>query len=318
MRPISWTCVLACIFSLVGDVLDLAAYGVYKQKTNSSSSYQEWERLDPTSIQEDWDLRRSLQALELVASCFDAISWIILCVPLLQVSAYLSMGGTHLVGLHVFIAVLTITAAITEFVGDILFIGAVTTMEWISSELNLDFWAKATDPPVLLLSANPDKIGWRSLEVSFLSIQGMLLWIDAIEWIFISVILLLLFLSIQRQRQEPPILSLAFGAFGLFLSLLAVIEFCSGVLRLQAWQQYTRIFYGIAVVTRLLIWPVWYIWLGFQLGAVTAASPTSSSISKLEGHEQNAPPDTNDHDPNGSEKDTSIPPVADQNEPVFT
>eukprot|EP00527_Entomoneis_sp_CCMP2396_P006374 CAMPEP_0198154484 /NCGR_PEP_ID=MMETSP1443-20131203/68621_1 /TAXON_ID=186043 /ORGANISM="Entomoneis sp., Strain CCMP2396" /LENGTH=359 /DNA_ID=CAMNT_0043821163 /DNA_START=108 /DNA_END=1188 /DNA_ORIENTATION=- len=293
MIRIAWSCVLAALFSVLSDILMFGAFSIHRNKSNAHNDWELFKQLDPTYIQEDWEVRREMFPLEVSAGIFNAVSWVILCIPLLQVTWHLSNNGSHLVGLHSGIVVLALTGVNAEFISHVLFIGSFSTMEWLTSDFNLSVWMDDTsteeDPDnigwrsleVYGMAASdfnlsvwmdtsteedPDNIGWRSLEVTYMSIRGMLFWIEALEHLFLAVILFLLFLSIQRQdHSNKQKLSMAFGGYGLFLSLVCCIDFAFEVLRLRSWMTFAKLAFMVSVIGRIILWPIWLLWLGRQL-----------------------------------------------------
>lgn len=256
---VAWSCVVAALLSVVGDVLQFAAFSMHYKKSHMINGNREsFLDLDPDVIAEEWEIRRDMRPLETAAGLLNAVSWVVLCIPLLKVAWRMSHEQTNLMGLHVSIAVLALSATNMEFLSHVMFIGAMTAMEWLSTDFNLDQWLYDSS------NRNPDDIGWRSLEVTYIALRGTHLWVDAIEHLFLAFILILIFFAIQRQDSKT-ILSMPFGTYSLVLSFICFVDFCFEVLRFVSWRTFARAAFGISILGRLILWPIWLIWLGRQL-----------------------------------------------------
>ena len=77
----------------------------------------------------------------------------------------------------------------SEFLGNLLFIGANETAIWLTREFNMDDWG-----------TQGDNNGWRTMEAIHWVVQGMLLWIDAAEWAFMGMFYFLLCVSVVKGK----------------------------------------------------------------------------------------------------------------------
>mmetsp|Transcript_17303 Transcript_17303/g.40797 ORF Transcript_17303/g.40797 Transcript_17303/m.40797 type:complete len:361 (+) Transcript_17303:92-1174(+) len=280
---IAWSCVVAAVVSIVGDLLALGAFASYRNNAHLHGKWNEYKYLDPQLIMEEWETRRDLRPIETASGLFSAASWVILCIPVVQMIWILGRQGTHLVGLHTSMMILTVSGAIVEITSLVMYVGAVTAMEWLSTDFNLSVWLESST------AADPDDIGWRVLEMIHIGIRGMQLWVGAVELLFLATMLVLLFFSIQRQGDssskqydsaispnnnaavsamtpQPVLLSYRFGYYSLFISLLCIVDFCFEVLRFVSWREFAKFAFGVAILLRLIFWPAWLLWLGRHLG----------------------------------------------------
>ena len=290
MGRVAGSCFVAALFSILGGILELTVFRKFSQKSNQLSNFDEYKEMDTELIEEDWKLRRDLQPLAIVSGFVNVLAWVTFCIPLLQTAWKLSMGGKRLVGLHSSIGVLAMAASMIELLSTLLATGSSTAMIWMSTEFNLDRWLDS--------NKEDDHIGWRVLEVTAVAIHGIFLWVDAIEVLFAATILVLLFVSIQRQvniqfvragddeaqplssssgrpKHPRPFLSRNFGGYCLVLSWISLVEFAVEVLRLESWIPYTEVATVVKLVSRFLFWPLWFLWLGEQLARNRR---TSSSV----------------------------------------
>jgi len=73
----------------------------------------------------------------------------------------------------------------------------------------------------------------------------------------------MLYLSVFRTEKTP--FSRGWARLGLFIALLAFVDFSSEVLRLQSWRRFSFVSIIIGYFSRLLFLPLWLLWLGRQL-----------------------------------------------------
>jgi formate hydrogenlyase subunit 4 len=101
-----------------------------------------------------------------------------------------------------------------------------------------------------------------------LRLTGLVLWIDAFEWIALFCILILIYFSVGTQPKEKRKLSIWWARMGLFIAFLTFIDFSADVLRLEDWQTFTEIAIVVAVVNTLMLLPSWLIILSCTLHKV--------------------------------------------------
>lgn len=279
------SCFFAAFFSVTADVMNVVLLRAITQRSNFQDDFDQYKQLNPELIQEDWDLRNDIQPLATATSLLNAVAAIVFCIPVLQAAWKLSVNGTHLIGLHSGICILAIAAAVLEFLALVLMVGSATAMNWLSTDFNLSSWTASK-------SNAQDDIGWRTLEVVSISIQGMVLWVDAIDALFVAAILLCLFVSIRRQvlysdsSNKRDVLSRGFGVYSFMLSIVYIVEFTAEVLRFKSWMTYTKMAFVITFFGRFILWPIWFLWLSAQLSrsmkmaTTSLASPDASTEEK--------------------------------------
>jgi hypothetical protein len=106
----------------------------------------------------------------------------------------------------------------------------------------------------------------------------MILWVDAVEWLALFGISVLLFISIHSQKER--LLSLPSASVGLVMGLLALIDFAADILHLESWRSFSEIAFWITMLKRLIILPVWLLWLGYQLPKAKELAATLRSDDK--------------------------------------
>ena len=269
------TCLVSAVLFVVSNLLGFSYFHRFYQHFHGSSSrhhhdfYANFTQLDPEFIQHSWDYRNEHYYTELIAGILNAIAWMMFCIPLLQVAWMQSKAGTRHLALHVTVAVLALGGSITELIARLMFIGATSTGNWLAKDFNLNYWIDDETT-----TQGGDMIGWRTLEMIHMITRGLLLWIDAAEWLFLSAIFTLLYLSVVQQ--EAPIFKRNWARLGLLIAALAFVDFASEVLRLKSWMTFSTVAIFISWISRMLLMPTWLLWLGRQLSAVKRMEPSSS------------------------------------------
>jgi len=271
------SCLFATLFLIVGNSLELV--GLYRtlNRNFSDASDSPLEELDPEFIQAEWEFRSSLRPIEFASHVFTAVAWVFLAIPIIQVAWIQSDKGRKMIGVPVAICVLALASCASEFLGNILQVGSFTMTEWIANDFNLDNWLGHYNMD--------DMIGWRTLEIAYLSVEGMWVWLDAIDWLLFSGICILLFVSTRKGG----LFRVSWSYMCLVLAAFAFYDFIAGILRIQSWQIWSAVMFSLSSANRLILVPIWLIWLGFQLpkarkafakqNSPTFATPEENSLS---------------------------------------
>jgi hypothetical protein len=135
-------------------------------------------------------------------------------------------------------------------------IGATSAIHWLTSGFfNLEDWTSEN---------SGDLLGWRTVEVVSVVINGLSVWVDALEWLFLSAILLLVFLSVASHNQRERISSawsIRWATLGLFIGVLSFVDLSFNVLRFRSWGTFSVLALLVTSVTRLILMPTWLVWL---------------------------------------------------------
>lgn len=172
-------------------------------------------------------------------------------------------------GLHISIVVLALGGSFSELLSRLLALGSFNALGWMAGSFNLDDWN--------VTSTANDAIGWRTLQMIDIAVNGLLLWIDAVEYLFLSGILILLLVSI-RTTEGYKLFGMRWAYFGVFMALLGVIEFACAILRFENWITFSSIGFIINVLNQIILFPVWLIWLGRQLPKAEAMSLSRAAV----------------------------------------
>jgi hypothetical protein len=94
---------------------------------------------------------------------------------------------------------------------------------------------------------------------------GLLLWVDAFEWLCLFGILTLTFYSISTTPDNKHIFGRFFPLFGLVIAFLSFVDFVSDLYRLREWSVFSGFSMFISIVNTVFLLPAWIIRLGLVL-----------------------------------------------------
>lgn len=249
--------VLAAILVFLGNFLTIWYLG---RELYRDVDLDRWRELDPDYIQEEWAFRLDNRGLYLAASFIEALGWLLMAFPLFELSWILSNKGQQSTTLHLGIALFAIVAALTEWVSIFLYTGGTAATEYIVKNFNLDNW---------ILNSN-DQIGWRVIEVIHISTQGFMIFVSATEYLCLAFIMLFVHISVRRWRQfDSTTFGACWNSLGLFIGLLALLDYTSELLRLEGLKLFGPIAFWYACVNRLVLLPVWLLMLACRLPLAT-------------------------------------------------
>ena len=170
--------------------------------------------------------------------------------------------GTRMMGLHISVVVLALGGSFAELLSRLLALGSNNALAWMASSFNLDDWNVAVASNSTTNGNLNDEIGWRTLQMIDIAVSGLLLWIDAMEYLFLAGILILLAFSIRTDNQ---LFGKRWARFGVLMAVLGIIEFAFAILRFENWGLFSSLGALINILNQLVLFPVWLIWLGRQL-----------------------------------------------------
>lgn len=251
-------CLLSALCFIVGNSLTIAYYA--KEFRRAHFNYEDYVDLDPGYLEMEWGFRILSRPLYISAGVFNTFAWFFLMFPVAQLAWILSQGGTRWISVHVSIAILILTGSLTEWISHVLYIGSSTTTSLLVKQFNLNNWI-TTD------TENPDGIGWRATEITHIVSFGLVSIIGAIEWIILSIVMMLIFASVRRWQStvDQTTFSPLWNALGMFISLMCVLEFVTEILRLNGMKYFAEIAFWYSAFLRIILFPLWLLILGSRL-----------------------------------------------------
>eukprot|EP00525_Craspedostauros_australis_P011537 CAMPEP_0198113438 /NCGR_PEP_ID=MMETSP1442-20131203/5108_1 /TAXON_ID= /ORGANISM="Craspedostauros australis, Strain CCMP3328" /LENGTH=366 /DNA_ID=CAMNT_0043770523 /DNA_START=41 /DNA_END=1141 /DNA_ORIENTATION=- len=248
-----------------------------KERERSHFDRDLFEELDPAYIRLEWDHRIDNTALWTAAGFINGFAWLFLCVPIIELSWILSRRGTSSTSLHLAIAFFALAGSFTEWISRLYFVGSNIATRHLARNFNLDRW----------ISNNvQDDLGWRALEVTHLITSAYVWFLDAFEWICLSIILILTYSSVRHWREhDSSTFDGCWNALGLFIGLMCILEFVAEILRFDGYRTFGPIAIVYAVLNRLILIPIWLLTLSFLLPRATAkseAAPNELELSTMD------------------------------------
>ena len=250
------TCIWATALFIVSNAIGFVYMVSYRQRNHFD--YALFTQLDTAHIQSEWEWRSEHRALEIAGGIINAFAWFFLAIPILQVAWIQSQQqGANMMVVHIAVAALAIGGAIVELVSHLLLIGTTNALEWLSQDFNLGQWVDNSS------SGAEDGIGWKTLEVAHIAARGMLLWVGAVELLFLSVIFTLLFISIRAQHDR--LFDIRWAYFGTVVAGFCFADFTTELLRFESWRTFSALSGALMFFNRLILFPAWLLLLSAQL-----------------------------------------------------
>lgn len=260
-------CLIAAVLFLLSDVIACVAY--FMTKNHEHFDYGLLKNLDPEYIQHEWEWHIEHGRIESTYAIINAIAWFFFAIPVIKVTWIQSHGGTRQMGLHISIVVLALGGSFSELLSRLLSLGSRNALGWMAGSFNLDNWN--------VTNTGNDEIGWRTLQMIDIAINGLLLWIDAVEYLFLSGILILFLFSI-RSTEGFKLFGMRWAYFGMLMACLGIVEFACAILRFENWITFSALGFIINVLNQLFLFPVWLLWLGRQLPKAEAMAASRATI----------------------------------------
>ena len=287
MRRIDGSCFFAAVFFVLSGIFRTVLFGS-RHGHHGNFNYELMKAMDGEYLRSQWQaVDATSNGLRIAQGILHILAWIVTATVLFRAAAlqHNSQGGTS-VGLHLSIPFLGGTIAIVELLVHMLTFGSMMSLQWMASDFTMENWYEISG----LGDGQQDLIGWKVLEVVSIAAHGMLLWADAIEYFFLAVVFILLFISTKGQASP---LSTSWSCFGLFLALLCIVDIAAEILRFNNWMLFSQICFWISTANRCVLFPNWLMWLGVQL----AMAPSLNMKQELNVAEmENEAAHDHDHD----------------------
>jgi len=210
------------------------------------------EDLDSKYLEDLWKHRiLPTSNMVSVSKLFNALSFLVLILPVLQVALVLSDRGKRKLGLHLFMALLAILGFFMEAISNFLVTGARISLDWIARDFNMSSW-----------SDSDDGLGWKVITIVDVVTRGMMIWTDAFEYAVLASILIITFVSVKTSPKTP--FPQSWATFSLIVGILCALDFVFAMLRLLNWEVF-GFFLLLSQVGTVVLVPVWILVLSFLL-----------------------------------------------------
>jgi len=283
-------------------------------------------QLIPESIAFEWVRKIDTRGLEYAAGFLKGAFWVVFSLPVVELAWVLSRKGTRSMGCNMGIMIFALAGSWSKWFTSIFWNGMYISFIQLAKNFNLEDWLNSRAAAQFGLDGE-DGVGWRVLEVNYIVTRGLVVVVNAVEWVCLAIIFTLTFLSVKEWRKEDRS---SFGgkwnSLGLFIGILAVIEFALEIVGVEgvglAW-----VFYILySALNRLILIPLWIIILGFQLPRATSkefdsvdlAVTTELQLSEVQQqNEHHQPPNfTIDGDDNCDDQNGLQPPTGPSSPPA--
>ena len=141
----------------------------------------------------------------------------------------------------------------------LLTLGTEATCGWIADDFDLEYGG----------AGGAGAYGWKTLEITWLTNQGSRLWIDAIDWLFLSLALVCVHRSVALTPSGPAkAFSVRWATLGLVIAFFAFFDFVAECARFAAaWRAFSAMSGVLSVLNTLILLPAWLVWLSTMLPA---------------------------------------------------
>jgi len=304
-------CVLAAVLYWTFSALSIYL-NVQKGAVWAKANADTYKMLVPENIEYEWALKERARGIEFTIGFLNAVFWIVFCIPVIEMAWILSRNGTRSLPTNFGIVLFAMAASWTKWFSNIFWNGMYVSMTLLAKRFNLDNWMPEIQDLQYQLE-DEDGVGWRCLELNYIVSKGLVWLVNGVEWIFLSAIFVLTFLSVREWRQfDQASFGGKWNALGLFIGLLCLIEFITEIVGFMGYKLAWVFVVLYAGLTKLILIPTWILILGFQLPNATSKEFDTSvmagtgELELAEERQQRPAAFTIDDDQNENEDDDMV------------
>jgi hypothetical protein len=252
---------------MVANIMKIIYYAERHRELHGKFDWETYTQFDPDFLEENFAQRMNLEQLFMASGLLNAIGWMTLAYPIIQMSWVLSKQGTRNVALNVAISMFVIAGGLTELMTNFFWMGMNTTFkklveitEWRTSWIRVDV---------------ENGMGWGVLEINHIIGRGFVLYTDNFEWLCLAATFIFTFVSVRGWLAEDRTsFGFRWNALGLFIGLLCILEFAAEILRFEelihgSSKTFAIISIVYAIMNRIIFIPAWIVALGFMLPRAT-------------------------------------------------
>lgn len=266
-----FSCVIALLLVLTSEFLGFFSYRSFFSR---DADRQKWHQLDPDYLETQFGTSAGSSGVSNAASIFKAISLFALLLPIVQVAWILSNGGRRHLTSFTAICLLGVSGGLCELIANLMTVGLRTVERWIYNSFNLHSWGNENDGS-----------GYRVLELIHLMTNGMTIWVDALEWMCMFFIMVILFFMIRYEvNYNNSAFGTKFAGLGLAIGFLGLFEFIAELLRLRAFRVFAEVSLAISIINTWILLPIWLVVLGKQLSIVKTSFVDWTTMDQNDEH----------------------------------
>ena len=142
-------------------------------------------------------------------------------------------------------------------------LGANATCDWVASDFDLDW---ATGSSVGEVADGTGGSGWKVLEITWLSTQGNIIWVDTGLWLALACALFLIHhvVATAAETGSQSIFPIRWARFGSVTGFFCLLDFLSHMLQ-WAWGRFWFVSALLSLLNATVLLPIWLVWFGLLL-----------------------------------------------------
>mmetsp|Transcript_3827 Transcript_3827/g.10762 ORF Transcript_3827/g.10762 Transcript_3827/m.10762 type:complete len:446 (+) Transcript_3827:43-1380(+) len=219
------------------------ACGTISSPRKPNESFAKLKKFDVDLLRQLWDWRAANANIEVAKDFMSAISFFLLASAVRALAEVFDMHRSgHKASMFVLVPCFTF-ASIMAIIELTFKAGATGTASWIGTQWDLD----------------EDNLS--ALELSYFMTQSRGVWFFALEWWFLGAGML----TAAYLNARSGLLSTGWTVISVLIALASVVGFTAEVGRLVNFRLFVTINTVAAVVTTMVLLPIWLIWAGRHL-----------------------------------------------------
>ena len=99
-----------------------------------------------------------------------------------------------------------------------------------------------------------DDLGWKALELSWLTIQGNRLWVDAFDWLALFLMMQFIYFSVKSNNERISIFPRVWSTLGVAIGCLALVDFIACCARFSThWQEFSALAGVVSFINTVIL-----------------------------------------------------------------
>ena len=132
-----------------------------------------------------------------------------------------------------------------------------------------------------------DDLGWKALELSWLTIQGNRLWVDAFDWLALFLMMQFIYFSVKSNNERISIFPRVWSTLGVAIGCLALVDFIACCARFSThWQEFSALAGVVSFINTVILLPGWLAWFGALLPLAKRSTFTALVNNDFQRHRE--------------------------------
>lgn len=134
-----------------------------------------------------------------------------------------------------------------------------------------------------------DDIGWKTLEITWLTMQGNRLWVDAFDWLALAIMMQLIHVSVKSNNARASSFPMFWSNLGVVIGVLCLVDFIASAVRFSSnWRAFSALAGTLSFINTVILLPAWLLWMGKLIPGAKRA--TFSALSASDSHRPSEEP----------------------------